>query len=98
MWWWNYSFVKKLSLFACWFQSGQTSQPTVISSHNKPAPANPNQPRNQPANRPSILSRSASSAFATSSSRHAILRGATQAFRHVMAIGATKNISFENKK
>ena len=39
-------------LFACWFQPVQTSQPTVFSSHNKPAPASPNQPRNQPANRP----------------------------------------------
>ena len=26
------------SLFACWFQSGFISQPTVFSSHNKPAP------------------------------------------------------------
>ena len=27
------------SLFACWFQPGLISQPTVFSSHNKPAPA-----------------------------------------------------------
>ena len=27
------------SLFACWFQPAQTSQPTVFSSHKKPAPA-----------------------------------------------------------
>ena len=26
-------------LFACWFQPTQTSQPTVFSSHKKPAPA-----------------------------------------------------------
>ena len=32
------------------FQSGLFNQPTVFSSHNKPAPASPNQPRNQPAN------------------------------------------------
>ena len=41
-----------ISLFAGWFQPAQTSQPTVFSSHNKPAPASPKQPRNQPANRP----------------------------------------------
>ena len=39
------------SLFACWFQPAQTSQPIVFSSHNKPAPASLNQPRNQPPNR-----------------------------------------------
>jgi len=39
-------------MFACWFQPTQTSQPTVFSSHNKPAPASSNEPRNQPANRP----------------------------------------------
>ena len=27
------------SLFACWFQPGLISQPTVFSSHNKPVPA-----------------------------------------------------------
>ena len=43
-----------VSLFACWFQPAQTSQPTVFSSHNKLAPASPNQLRNQPANMPSI--------------------------------------------
>jgi len=30
---------KPFSLFACWFQSGLISQPTVFFSHNKPAPA-----------------------------------------------------------
>ena len=43
-----------ISLFACWFQPAQTSQPTVFSSHNKPVPASSNQPRNQPTNRPII--------------------------------------------
>ena len=28
-----------ISIFACWFQSGLISQPTVFSSHNKPVPA-----------------------------------------------------------
>ena len=42
------------SLFACWFQPAQTSQPTIFFPHNKPAPTSPNQPRNQPANRPII--------------------------------------------
>ena len=28
-----------ISMFACWFQSGLISQPTVFSSHNKLAPA-----------------------------------------------------------
>jgi len=28
---------KHISLFACWFQSGLISQPTVFSSHNKSA-------------------------------------------------------------
>ena len=42
-----------VSLFVCWFQPAQTSQPTVFFSHNKPAPASLNQPKNQPANRPS---------------------------------------------
>ena len=42
------------SLFACWFQPAQTSQPTVFSSHKKPAPASPNQHQHQPANRPEI--------------------------------------------
>ena len=37
-----------ISLFACWFQPGLISQPTVFSSCNKSAPA---KPRNQPANR-----------------------------------------------
>ena len=41
-----------ISLFACWFQPAQTSQSTVFFSHNKPASANLNQPRNQPANKP----------------------------------------------
>jgi len=27
------------SLFACWFQPGLISQPTMFFSHNKPAPA-----------------------------------------------------------
>ena len=31
------------SRFACWFQPAQISQPTVFSSHKKPAPASPNQ-------------------------------------------------------
>ena len=39
------------TLFACWFQPAQTSQSTVFFSHNKLAPASPNQLRNQPANR-----------------------------------------------
>jgi len=26
-------------MFACWFQPGLISQPTVFSSHNKPVPA-----------------------------------------------------------
>jgi len=30
---------KSFSLFACWFQPGLISQPTVFFSHNKPAPA-----------------------------------------------------------
>jgi len=30
---------KSFSLFACWFQPGLISQPTVFSSHNKSAPA-----------------------------------------------------------
>ena len=42
------------NLFACWFQPGLFNQPTVFSSHNKPAPASPNQPRNQPANTPLV--------------------------------------------
>ena len=44
--------TKELHLFACWFQPAQISQPTVFFSHNKPAPASPNQPRNQPTNTP----------------------------------------------
>ena len=40
------------NLFACWFQPTLFNQPTVFFSHNKPAPASPNQPRNQPANKP----------------------------------------------
>jgi len=39
------------SLFACWFQPAQISQPTVFFSYNKAAPASPNQPRNRLANR-----------------------------------------------
>jgi len=38
------------TMFACWFQPAQTSQSTVFFSHNKPAQASLNQPRNQPAN------------------------------------------------
>jgi len=45
---------KTLSLFAHWFQPAQTNQPTVFSSHKKPAPSNLNQ--HQPANRPTIIS------------------------------------------
>ena len=41
--------VPQSVLFACWFQSAQTSQPTVFFSHNRPALANPNQPKNQQA-------------------------------------------------
>jgi len=37
-------------MFACWFQPGLFNQLTVFFSHNKPAPASSNQPRNQPAN------------------------------------------------
>jgi len=33
---------KTISLFACWFQPAQISQPTVFSSHNKLALASPN--------------------------------------------------------
>ena len=33
----------------------QTSQPTVFSSHKKPAPASPNQHQPQPANRPDVV-------------------------------------------
>jgi len=29
----------RISLFACWFQPELISQPTMFSSHNKPAPA-----------------------------------------------------------
>ena len=47
--------ILSTSLFACWFQPAQSSQPTVFFSHNKPALASPNQPRNQPANMPHIL-------------------------------------------
>ena len=43
-----------ISLFACWFQPVQTSQPTVFFSHKKPAPVSPNQHQHQPANRPYI--------------------------------------------
>ena len=43
------------SLFARWFQPAQTSQPTVFSSHKKPAPTSPNQHQHQPANRPIII-------------------------------------------
>ena len=42
------------SLFACWFQPAQISQSTVFFSHNKPALASPNQPRNQPTNTPNV--------------------------------------------
>ena len=53
----NQTFDDRINtLFARWFQPAQTSQPTVFSSHSKPAPASPNQPRNQPANRPKITS------------------------------------------
>ena len=34
---------------------------------------------------------------AMSSSRHATMHGATQAFRRAMAIGAAKSVSFEKK-
>ena len=44
-----------VSLFACWFQAAQTSQPTVFFSHKKPAPASPNQHQPQPANRPCLF-------------------------------------------
>ena len=44
-----------ISLFACWFQPAQTNQPTVFSSHKKPAPASPNQHQHQPANRQYVL-------------------------------------------
>ena len=47
-----YCLFHLFSLFACWFQPAQTSQPTVFFSHNKPAPTSLNQHRNQPANRP----------------------------------------------
>jgi len=43
------------SLFACWFQPAQTSQPIVFSSHKKPAPASPNQHQHQPANMPIVI-------------------------------------------
>ena len=43
-----------VSLFACWFQPAQTSQPTVFFSHKKPALASPNQHQHQPANRPLV--------------------------------------------
>jgi len=46
--------VAFFTLFACWFQPAQTSQPIVFSSHNKPAPASPNQLRNRPANSPLV--------------------------------------------
>jgi len=39
-----------ISLLACWFQPELISQPTVFSSHNKPAPARTYQPKNQPVN------------------------------------------------
>ena len=48
------------SLFARWFQLAQISQLTVFSSHNKSAPVNPNQSRNQPANRPIVSNTEAS--------------------------------------
>ena len=49
---WAQQQIFPCSLFACWFQPAQTSQPTVFSSHRKPAPASPNQHQHQPANRP----------------------------------------------
>ena len=48
------NFLLTFSLFACWFQPAQTSQPTVFFSHKKPAPANPNQHQHLPTNRPII--------------------------------------------
>ena len=43
------------SLFAGWFQPAQTSQPTVFSSHKKPATASLNQHQHQPANMPTVF-------------------------------------------
>jgi len=42
------------SLFACWFEPAQISQPTVFFSHKKPTPVslNQHQHQHQPANRP----------------------------------------------
>jgi len=40
------------TLFVGWFQPGLFNPSTVFFSHNKPAPASSNQPRNQPANTP----------------------------------------------
>ena len=42
--------ISVFSLFACWFQSIQTSQLIVFFSHNKPAPVSLNQLRNPSAN------------------------------------------------
>jgi len=41
-----------ISLFACWFQPGLFNQPTVFSSHKKPAPVSPNQTGYRPVNMP----------------------------------------------
>ena len=48
-------FKNTFSLFACWFQPAQTSQPTVFSSHRKPAPASPNQHQHRLANMPAMF-------------------------------------------
>ena len=34
--------IVPISMFACWFQPAQTSQPTVYFSYDKLAPASPN--------------------------------------------------------
>ena len=39
------------TMFACWFQLGLFKQPTVFSSHKKPASASLNQHQHQPTNR-----------------------------------------------
>ena len=52
----------------CWFQPGLFNQPTVFSSHNKPAPASPNQLKNQPANTPMNICNSSRSLHETHSS------------------------------